>query len=730
MRNTSIAFVSSLLNDARKQFAAKQLEQAEIAVRKALEMDSANVIGNHLLGVIAGRTGRFDLAEQLLRKAANLDPRDANIQIDLGTALGTAGRLDAAAAAYREALRLRPDDEQALNNLGVTLQSAKRFEESIEVFRKLAKMHPDRMQLHLSLLSALRQVGRLEEAAEAAKQFATAMPDCPEAYMEQGISLNDTGHLAAAIQSYQRAIDFRPSFAAAYNNLAVTLREAGLLSKAIVAARRAIELQPDYTEAFFNIAITLKDLGRHSEAMEAFREALRNRSDLPGAYNGLGNILYDCGHFDDAVAHYRKALALNPGYVEAHDNLVYQLNFHPRYTAKQIYDEHAIWNEQRALPLAKFIKPHTNERDPERRLKIGYVSPDFKDHVVGLNMLPLFRNHDRDRFRITCFYNSAKHDAITEQFRQLADSWHSINKLGDEDMSALVRREEIDILVDLALHMNGSRLLAFARKPAPVQVTFAGYPGTTGLTTMDYRLTDPYLDPPGMNDAFYSEKSVRLPHSFWCYMADGDDPKVKPLPALERGFVVFGCLNNHVKVNKDVLALWERVLRAVPNSKLLLQAPHGEHRQHVSSMMALEEGRVQFVGRLKRTAYLETYDLIDVCLDTFPYNGHTTSLDSFWMGVPVVTLCGEPGVSRAGFSQASNLGLTELVAKTPDEFVRVAVELAEDFDRLAKIRTTLRERMCASPLMDAAGFAKGIESAYRGMWREWCRAGDGRAGRG
>jgi predicted O-linked N-acetylglucosamine transferase (SPINDLY family) len=730
MRNFTKAPVGSLLDNAKKCIAAKQMDQAEFLARRVIEVEPDNVTAHHLLGVIAGQTARSDLAIESLSKAAKLSPRDHSIKIDLGRALMGAGRKREGVSTFEDAVRLRPEDEQALNNYGISLQALGCYPESIGPLQKVAIKRPDWTVARAALIYALRRVGRINDALEEARRYVNDYPESPEAHLELGNALNEIGQFGPAVQSFQRAIDFRPANAVAYNNMATALREAGLAPKAIAACRKAIELQADFPEAYLNLAVSLEDLDRHEDALEAFRQGLKLRPDFADAYNGLANVLYGCGYFDEALAHYRKALELRPGYVEAHNNLLYQLNFHPDYSPEAVYQEHKAWNEQRALPLAKFIKPHANDRNPERQLRIGYVSPNFRDHVVGLNLIPLFDHHDREKFHITCFHGSPKQDLITQEFRKRADGWHSINKLSDEEVSEMVRREKIDILVDLTLQMDGSRLLIFARKPAPVQVTFAGYPGTTGLTTIDYRLTDPYLDPPGMNDSFYSERSVRLPHSFWCYYTEGDRPPLNPLPALERGFVVFGCLNNHVKVNAEVLALWKRVMEAVPNSKLLLAAPHGEHRKRVCSQMQLEEGRVQFAGKLPREAYLETYQLIDICLDTFPYNGHTTSLDSFWMGVPVVTLCGRSAVSRAGFSQASNLGLTELVANTPDEFVRIATELAENFARLSEIRGTLRQKMLRSPLMDAVGFTRGIEWAFREMWREWCGRGkvEGRRG--
>ena len=362
--------------------------------------------------------------------------------------------------------------------------------------------------------------------------------------------------------------------------------------------------------------------------------------------------------------------------------------------------------------------------DPERRLRIGYVSPDFRNHAVSFLLMPLLSNHDHGQVEIFCYAEVARPDDVTERLRACADVWRVTVGLTDEQMADMVRKDRIDILVDLALHTANNRLLVFARKPAPVQVTWLGYPGTTGLSTMDYRLTDPYLDPPGDNDACYSEQSIRLPDTFWCYDPQGEQPPVNELPALANGFITFGCLNNFCKVNDGVLGLWAKVLGAVPQSRLLLLAPRGQARDHVLAMLrqqGIDESRVEFVDRQPRQQYLQLYHQIDLGLDLLPYNGHTTSLDAFWMGVPTITQIGKTVVGRAGWSQLCNLGLPELAARTPEEFVQIAAQLAGDLPRLQELRATLRARMRASPLMDGKRFAGHMEQAYRQMWRTWCQ---------
>ena len=325
--------------------------------------------------------------------------------------------------------------------------------------------------------------------------------------------------------------------------------------------------------------------------------------------------------------------------------------------------------------------------------------------------------------RVFCYSGVKRPDAITQRFRDLNQVWRDVAGLTDDRLAEQIRADEIDILIDIALHMEGSRLLTFCRKPAPVQVTWLGYPGTTGLTSIDYRLTDPYLDPVGENDAVYSERSVRLPKTFWCYAPLAPTPDVSGLPARRTGHVSFGCFNNFFKVTQETLVLWSRVLHAVPNSSLTILSQPGVHRQAVLEVFegsGVSPDRIRFVPRQHPDDYLRLYETIDLGLDTTPYPGHTTTIDSLWMGVPVVTLAGQTAVGRGGVSILSNTGLTSLIARNPDEFVAIAVATVKDLDALAALRLTLRDRLVASPLMDAGQFATDLEDAYAGMWSTYC----------
>lgn len=538
-------------------------------------------------------------------------------------------------------------------------------------------------------------------------------------------ALKDRGELDRAIGHYQCALLLEPKSVPAHLDLATALRMNRRLAAAIAIYRRALAIDPKSALAHNNLGVALLDDQRLDEAIEALRRAALLAPEFAAAHTNLGNSFAELGLIEEAVKSYRRAVEADRDDHDAHSNLVYALSFHAQYDARGILEAARAWAARHAAPLSDKIVAHANDRDPERRLRIGYVSPDFRDHCQALFMTPLLSNHDRGRFEIFCYASVQNPDGVTEALRARAD--HFRNLLGVDDIAAanVVRSDGIDVLVDLTMHMAHNRLRTFACKPAPVQVSWLAYPGTTGLSTIDYRVTDRFIDPPG-DAGVYAERSIALPDTFWCYdsLATGID--VGPLPAETNGYVTFGCLNNFCKINANVLSLWARVLSDVEASRLVLLAPAGEARRRTAEFLerkGIARTRVSFVSRQARTGYLSVYRQIDVCLDSFPYNGHTTSLDSFWMGVPVVTLVGKTVVGRAGYCQAMNLGMPELVAHSDDEYVRIASNLARDKSRLAEMRAGLRERMEGSPLMDAPRFARNLERAFRTMWRAWC-AGD------
>jgi predicted O-linked N-acetylglucosamine transferase (SPINDLY family) len=513
----------------------------------------------------------------------------------------------------------------------------------------------------------------------------------------------------------------------------VLLRTLGRKEDAIAAFRRALAIDRDQPGTQYCLAQALMDCSIVDEAIVAYRETIRllksNPSQtrfLAAVHSEFGFALMIHGEQEAGIQAFRRAIALQPDHA-THAQLVYYLRYLPSSGVATVLREAREWDRLYAAPLRSHGMPHLNDTNPDRRLRVGYVSANLhRWHPVTNFVPPVFERHDREQFEVIAYANVAKPDATTEWFRSKADRWRDVVGMDDDAVARLVREDGVDVLVDLSMHTSGARLLVFARKPAPVQVCWLAYPGTTGMQAMDYRVTDPYLDPPELDGTTYwqaySEKPLRLADTFWCYRPQVSAP-VAPLPARRSGHPTFGTCNSFLKVHDGTLKLWARVLAATPSARCFLVVPSFTAQARVREVfkkLGVRTERLELVGTQELPAYLDNYGHIDVGLDTLPCGGGTSSLDAFYMGVPVVTLSGHSAEGRAGACFAHNLGMPELVASTEDEYVRVATRLAGDLDRLEETRHGLRERMLASPLMDEVRFVRELERGYRHAWREWC----------
>jgi predicted O-linked N-acetylglucosamine transferase (SPINDLY family) len=634
-----------------------------------------------------------------------------------------AGRLAEAEAIYRQVLAQVPQHAGALHLLGTVALQTGHLDAAIDLIGRALALNPGLAEAHCNRAEALRRAGRLDDAIAAFDQAIALDPGLASAHLKRGVALHQASRTRDAIEAYERALALEPGGVDALGNLAVALHQTGRRDEALAASARALELHPGSATAHYNRGHLLGQRGCLDDAAAALRRAIALDPGFAEAHCNLGNVLKEQGSIDDAIACYRRAHELNPALLEAASNLVFNLHYHPGYDARAILAEHRRWARQYAEPLAGEIARHPNDRAPDRKLRVGFLSPDLRGHPVGYALVPLFAHRDRLRYEFVAYCDSPHGDDITHRLRALADGWHEIAGRDDRQVVEQIRRDQIDLLVDPTLHTLGNRILVFARKPAPVQVTMLGPPVTTGLATMDYRVTDPYLDPPGSSDDDYVERSVRLPHCFWVYSPPADAPGVSPLPAARQGSITFGCLNQLFKVSRPVWSLWREVLRAVPGARLLVQSHPGSHLARLRADFeegGIAPGRLEFVAPAARTAYFARFHDLDIALDPFPYNGHTSTLDALWMGVPVVTLAGRTAVGRGGVSILTNAGLPELIAGTPDDYVRIAVELAGDLKRLATLRAGLRPRIEASPLVDGKQYAADVEAAFRWMWQAWC----------
>jgi predicted O-linked N-acetylglucosamine transferase (SPINDLY family) len=588
------------------------------------------------------------------------------------------------------------------------------------LYRQVLASHPgDAEALHyLGLLGF--QTGHLVQAEELLSQAARGAPLDPVVLNNWGIVLAKLGRLAEARTRFERAIERGPGYADALVNLANVLADTGEFVAAEERYRAAIAIAPGSPEAHNNLGKLLLARRRVPEAVACFEEALRANPRHASALNNLGNALRDQGRFKEAFDRYRAAQLARPGEPEPFSNLLLAMNCDPELSADTIFAAHLDFAARFERPLAA-AAPAPATRGPGARLRIGYVSPDFRGHAAAAFIEPLLAHHDRTRFEVVAYYNSFVEDDVTRRIRSRVERFATVAALSDAQLAQAVRADGIDILVDLSGHTAQNRLLAFARRPAPVQATWLGYLNTTGLSAMDFRLTDAWADPPGMTERWHTEELIRLPSSLWCYQPWQDSPPVAHSPALAGGHVTFGSMNNPAKLNFTVLETWSNLLALVPASRLHLHLPDDpDFRSRVLAVFrgrGVDAERISFFPRLPVAEYLARHHEIDIALDTFPCSGGTTTFDALWMGVPVVSLVGDRPFSRGGASILGNLGFDAWLARTREEYVSRAAGLAYDVDALDRTRMALRDRLGASTLMDGAGFAVAVESAYATMWK-------------
>lgn len=737
-----------------------RLDKAEASYRKAIAINGAFAMAHYNLGNILLAGKRFDESAAHFRKALAANPRFTEARINLGLVCKEAGNLKEAETCYRTALEQRPDMAVCHYNLGNVLLEAGRADEAAASYERALDREPGYMEARLNLGAALRDLGRLEEAAScyerALDQSSATAPACisygavlrdlgkpaeaeswhrraldldpeaPLAHFNMGNALRDQGRIDEAVSSYRRAASLEPGTPGFLMNLGNALRDNGKAAESVAVYRQALEREPDNTEVLINLGNAWKELGDSEEAIRTYTRALTVRPDMAEAHYNLGTVFQDQCRITDAMASYRRALELKPDHMVAHSNLLMNLQYDTSVTPEDLLRESRAW-EAAHLTGVRVMPPPADRPEPERPLRVGYVSGDLRRHPVGYFLDGVLASHDRSRFRIHCYANQSFGDDLTDRLRCNSDAWQAVFGMTDDELADLIREDGIDILVDLAGHTARNRLPVFGRKPAPVQVTWAGYVGTTGLSAMGYLISDGRETPAGTDD-WYVESVVRLPDCYVCYTPPDYAPPVAPLPARRNGFVTFGCFNNLAKINPSVLSLWTEVLAAIPDARLLMVTkalgdPCMERRYREAFAAGGVGDRVLFSGMVPHRELLERYGDVDVALDPFPYSGGLTTLESLWMGVPVITLGGERFASRHSLSHLCAAGLPELIAEDRAGYVAKAVSLAGDLSRLGNMRGLLRERLAASPLCDAPRFTRNLEHAYRTMWLTWCREG-------
>jgi predicted O-linked N-acetylglucosamine transferase (SPINDLY family) len=657
-------------------------------------------------------------------RALALNPEYVEAHVNLGNALKEEGKLDEAAVHYRRALELKLDDAKACNNLGMLLQAQGKLEEAVAQYQHALALEPNDAGAHNNLGVAFQAQGKLDEAVAQFQCAATLKQDYMEAHLNLGTALRGQEKLDAAVAQYQRALMSRPDHAVAHKYLGDALADQGKFDDAVTKYRRALSLRPDYADAHNNLGNAHKNQGKLEEALAAYQLALSLKPDNAETHNNLGTLLKDQGKLDEAQAQFQRALTLKPDLVAAYDNLLFCLICDERLSAAELYAAHKEWDTWYGQVMPP-PKNYQNRQLAGRRLRIGYVSGDFRRHSVAWFFEPLLAAHDRGAMEIFCYAEVKSPDEVSERFKSLADHWRVTVGSSDAVVASQVAADGIDILVDLAGHSAGNRLGVFACKPAPVQATWLGYPSTTGLSAIDYRLVDAVTDPEDEAMPVDSENLVRLGAPFLCYGPPPDAPAPAPPPSLSDSNITFGSFNNPAKLSDATIAVWAELLSRVPGSCLLLKGlPFADAstraRYHDRFLRhGVPSERITLLGNIPDQAqHLALYRGIDIALDAFPYNGVTTTCEALWMGVPVVALRGHRHSGSVAASILASVGLDELIAADVEEYVDIAADLAHDRSRLTHLRSALRSRMAASPLCDASRFARNIEAAYRAMWRQ------------
>lgn len=669
------------------------------------------------LGAFHKMLNRLDLAEKAYREAIEIDPNFALAHANLANTLRLAGKPRLAVAAAEKALTLKTDFPEALNNLGAALCDLDDFEKAETHLKKALRVKDGFVDGMITLAGLYVKTGRTDDAIAMAEKALAVIPENPDAVSVLGLALSSAGKDEQAIEYALRAVALRPGSADFQYNLGLVLENADRPGGAMTAYEKAVALKPEAAEALTNLGCLLLRAGRLEEAILAHRKAVAINPSLVKAYSNLGSALLAQGRHREALAAYEKALENNAKSFFARSGMLFLFCYANLKPPADVAREYAIFDAIHAAPLLPSGAPAVSVKRGDK-LRVGYVSPDFRKHSVAFYIEPILEHHDRDAFEVYCYSNVRKPDDVTARIRRLPLVWRDISRMSDEAAAKLVRQDRIDILVDLAGHTRDSRLLLLARRPAPVQASYLGYPQTTGLSAIDYRIVDWQTDPAGA-ELFATEKLIRLPDGFHCYRPPETSPDVAPAPREKNSFTTFGSFNNIAKITAEVVECWSEILKRTPNSRLLLKhkffcdagtrnfflklfAKNGVARDRIMTLAAQESMQ----------QHLDTYAQIDLALDPFPYNGTTTTCEALWMGAPVLTLTGNTHAGRVGESLLFRTGLTAFVAATQSEYVEKAVAFETTvFDRSARLN--VRQRLQSSPLMDEQKIVRQLEAAYR-----------------
>jgi len=737
---------------------AGRFSEAESFYQRVLELDPGNPDALHFLGVIAHQAGKSELAVELIgaalaivpdraealsnrglalqeldRHAEALDsfdkallakPEFAEALFNRGNALKALARPDEAMASYDRALAINPDYAEALFNRGNCLQEAGRRDEALADYDRVVSIRPDFAAALSHRGRLLKEQGRLDEALASYKSALSIAPDFVEALSNCGIVLQMLRRYEEALTCHDRVLSIEPDSAEALSNRGNAMHELGRYQEALASYDKALSIEPQNAEALYNRGLALHGLNRSGEALASYDLALSIKPGYADASINRGNVLKDQGRLEEALASYRRAFELDPDCSVAHSNAIFVLDLMDGRGVREQQEERKRWYDLHGRRHAGSIRPHDNPAVPGRKLRVGYVSADFRRHAASYAFGPVLRRHDSKEFEVVCYSGVSIEDDVTAGLKEASGAWRSTLGVSDEALAGQIRRDRIDILVDLSSHMAGSRLPVFARKPAPVQVTAWGYPNGTGLPTIDYLLSDAVVVP-WEERSLFAEEVIDLP-CFLAYEPPAYLPQVAPLPALSGRPFTFGCISRIEKITDGALRLWARILAAVPEARLLVKCQaleDMEHRRRFAGRLGavgIGEARVRLLGQTSHAQLLQTFHEVDLVLDPFPHGGGIGTAEALWMGVPVVTKLGETFMSRIGASILTASNLPEWIGRGEEDYVRIAVQASHDPGALAQVRAQMRRRLEASIFGDPRSYTQAVEAAYRTMWHRWC----------
>lgn len=687
-----------------------------------MDSDPRNAEALHLLGIIEAQTGNAPAALNLIDRAISINAENFRFHLNRSLVLQQFGRLDEALSSCDTALVLNPDYARAMNSRGAILERLDRFDEALGSYDRAVTMKSDYLEAVINRGILLYHRGRLSDALASYDRAIAINPRCAEAYNNRGLVLQRLSRFAEALDSFDSAIALKPDYAEAFNNRGFILHRFGRFQDAVASYEEALALAPGFIDALNNIGVSFHRLNRFEDALESYRRALAIHPDSAEALCNRGQILLIRGEINEAIACLKRAAETthNPA---VHSAFIFGLNFDPSASAAAKQAERRNWAARYAEQLVEAAAPNNNDSDPNRQIRVGYVSSYFRRSASAQSFGGVITNHS-DGFYVICYSDTTISDDVTARIRARADQWHDTAGQSDQELADLIRFDRIDILIDLVGHMAGNRLLVFARKPAPVQATAWGEPTGTGLPVMDYLLADKTLVPE-CEESVLAERVIQLPN-FLGYWSPDCVPAPGPLPARKNGYVTFGCFNRLEKLSPAVITTWAAMLRELSNAKLILKdktLENGAQRDRLRRIFAengVSPDRVMLRAESDIATHFTMYNGVDIALDPFPHSGGMTTLDALWMGVPVVTCPGETISSRLAAASLVSLGLHEFICPDWDNYTSTALAAANDLDRLSDLRSRLRGLIAASDFGDPVRYSRALESAYREMWRNFC----------